>query len=440
MDLPELRCRSGAAAREPRDAGQDHLKALATDLDDDALAFTGVVAFRLPPWAVQAGRLLTNSVSIQRVWTLNGPSAGAKAGSLTTARSKGMTVGMPSTTISSRARRERCRAWVRVSAGDDQLGQHGVEVAADDVALLDAGINPDAGAGGVLQGGDGAGGGHEVAARVLAGDAELEGVAADLGVVVAQCFAAGQAELLADQVDAGDFLGDAVLHLEAGVDLKEGNGAVLAHQELTGAGTEVAGLLQDGLGGFVQPLVLLVAEERRRGFFDELLVAALQRAVAGGDHHDVAVGVGEALGFDVPGCVQEALDEAFAATEGCSGLTDGGFEEFGDFLAGAGHLDAAAAAAESSLDGHGQAEFVHELEDFLGRLHGVGGAGDQGCAHLFGDVPGLDLVAEGGDRLGGRADPGDAGVDDLGGKLGVLGQEAVAGVDGVRTGRPWRRR
>ena len=35
---------------------------------------------------------------------------------------------------------------------------------------------------------------------------------------------------------------------------------------------------------------------------------------------------------------------------------------------GAGHLDAAAAAAEGGLDGHRQAELVHEVEDFLGGL------------------------------------------------------------------------
>jgi hypothetical protein len=34
------------------------------------------------------------------------------------------------------------------------------------------------------------------------------------------------------QVDAGDLLGDAVLHLEAGVDLEEGDGAVGADEEL----------------------------------------------------------------------------------------------------------------------------------------------------------------------------------------------------------------
>jgi hypothetical protein len=49
-------------------------------------------------------------------------------------------------------------------------------------------------------------------------------------------------------------------------------------------------------------------------------------------------------------------------------------------------------------------------------------------------VPGLDLVAEGGDGLGRGTDPGDACLDHAGSELRVLGQEAVAGVDGVRTG------
>ena len=99
------------------------------------------------------------------------------------------------------------------------------------------------------EGGDGAGRGQEVAARVLAVDAELEGVAAQFGVVVAELLAVGDAEHLADQVDAGDLLGDRVLHLEAGVDLQEGDRAVLADEELDGAGADVAGLLEDGLGG-----------------------------------------------------------------------------------------------------------------------------------------------------------------------------------------------
>ncbi len=59
--------------------------------------------------------VLSNSVSIQRVWIEKGlPSAGAKAGSATTARWNGTTVGMPSMVSSARARRARSIACSRV--------------------------------------------------------------------------------------------------------------------------------------------------------------------------------------------------------------------------------------------------------------------------------------------------------------------------------------
>ena len=91
------------------------------------------------------------------------------------------------------------------------------------------------------------------------------------------------ADLPFDEVDAGDLLGHGVLDLEAGVDLEEGDGAVLAHEELAGAGADVAGLLEDRLRGADELVVLLVGEERGRGLLDELLVAALERAVARAD-------------------------------------------------------------------------------------------------------------------------------------------------------------
>ena len=51
-------------------------------------------------------------------------------------------------------------------------------------------------------------------------------MAVGLRIGVVEDAALGDAELLAHQVDAGDLLGDRVLHLQAGVDLEEGDGAV----------------------------------------------------------------------------------------------------------------------------------------------------------------------------------------------------------------------
>ena len=134
-----------------------------------------------------------------------------------------------------------------------------------------------------------------------------------------------------------------------------------------GAGADVAGFLQDGLRRRVQLLVLVLGQERGGGLLDQLLVAALQRAVTGGDDDDVAVGVGQALGLHVPGLVEVALDEALAAAERGDGLADRRVVQLGDLLQGAGDLQAAPAAAEGGLDRDRQAVLLGERHDLVRR-------------------------------------------------------------------------
>ena len=87
-----------------------------------------------------------------------------------------------------------------------------------------------------------AGGGQEPAPRVLGVEPRLDGVAGDgrPADLVGQRLPGGQQELQADQVEAGDRLGDRVLDLQAGVDLEEDELALGGEQELDGAGTDVA--------------------------------------------------------------------------------------------------------------------------------------------------------------------------------------------------------
>ena len=258
-------------------------------------------------------------------------------------------------------------------------------------------------------------------------------MAAQRGIVVAEFLAVGDAEHLQHEVDAADLLGHRVLDLQPGVHLEEGDGAVLADEELAGTRADIAGLDQDGLAGLVELGALGVGEERRGRLLDELLVAALQRAVTGGDHDDVAVAVGEALGLDVSGTVEVALDEALAAAEGRHGFTGGRLEQFGHLGEVAGDLEAASAAAVGSLDGDRQAVLLGEGDDLFCVRHRVGGAGHQRRADLRSDVPGLHLVAEGFDGGRRRADPDKARVDHCLGEAGVLCKEAVARVDRVRS-------
>ena len=210
-------------------------------------------------------------------------------------------------------------------------------------------------------------------------------------------------ELLADEVDAGDLLGHRVLHLQTGVDLEEADRPVLADEELARAGADIAGLAQDRLRRADQLGVLRLGDERGWGLLDQLLVAALQRAVASRDDDDVAVVVGQALRLDMARLVEEALDEALAAAERRDGLAYRGLVELRDLLDGAGHLEPAAAAAVGRLDRDRQPVLLREGDDLVRSGHRVLGAGDQWGVRLRGDVPRLDLVAQ---RVDGRRDRG----------------------------------
>ena len=179
---------------------------------------------------------------------------------------------------------------------------------------------------------------------------------------------------------------------------------------------------------------LLLGEERGRGFFDQLLEAALQGAIARADDDYVAVLIRQHLGLDVAGSVQVTLYEALAATEGGGCLTGSGFKKFGDLLCGVGHLHAAAAAAKGSLDGYGQAVFHGEGLHLIGAGYRILGAWGHGGFGTLGDVPRGNLISQVTDGLGGGANPSQAGVDDGLGKVGVFRQEAIAGVDGIGAG------
>ncbi len=181
-------------------------------------------------------------------------------------------------------------------------------------------------------------------------------------------------------------------------------------------------------------LALRIGQEWCRRLFHQLLEAALQRAVAGACDDDVAVLVGDHLRLDVARLVQVALDEALAATECGNGLARCRLEQLGDFLERAGHLHAAAAAAERRLDRDGHAVLLGERHHLVGVLDRIRGAGDQRRLGACGDMARGDLVAEVADRLRAGPDPDQACIDDRLCEIGVLRKESVARVNGVGAG------
>ena len=164
-----------------------------------------------------------------------------------------------------------------------------------------------------------------------------------------------------------DHLGDRVLDLEPGVHLEEEELAVL-EEELDGAGVDVAARLGHLHRRLAHGLADLVGEVGGRALLDELLVAALARAVALAEPHRVAVRVGEDLHLDVAGPGEVALEVALVAPEVRLSAS-----RWADSMAAAAvgrvvhDLHAPAAAAVRGLDGDGPAELLAEGDDLVGR-------------------------------------------------------------------------
>ena len=125
-----------------------------------------------------------------------------------------------------------------------------------------------------------AGGGDE-ALGVFGVDAAFHGVTTNHDILLAdrQGQTSSNVQLLFDDVDASNHLGHRVLNLHAGVHLNEVEVAVFI-EELERASAAVADFDTGAHAAFGDFFAGLFVDVRGWGFFDHLLVAALQRAVA----------------------------------------------------------------------------------------------------------------------------------------------------------------
>ena len=330
-------------------------------------------------------------------------------------------------------------AEVVAGAARDDLGDQGVEVGVGGVAGVAVGVDADARPGGRAEAAQGAGGGADIAVRAhaLKVDAGLDGEAAARGRLGEAEFgerrALGDAQLALHEIESGDLFGDGVLDLEAGVGFDEGEFAVgfVIDEEFEGAevGVAAGGGEFDGVGA--DSLAQVAAERGAGGDFDQFLVAALDGAFALADVADCAVLVGGDLHFDVAGAGDEALDEERAVAEGGLGFAGAALEGVGDLVGVSNSAHAASAAAGDGLDHHWAAAQLVEESARAVEVDGVVAAGEDRRAAGGGEGAGAGFVAEQGERGGGGADEGDAGLFAGAGEVGVFGEEAVAGVDGV---------
>ena len=279
---------------------------------------------------------------------------------------------------------------------------------------------------------------REVILGILGGDPALDRVAVDPQVVltgqtdhrVGQRVSLGDQDLRADEVNAGDLLGDRVLDLDTRVHLDE---VVLSglrvHEELDGTGVHVVHLPRDlyRVGSDGRDRIRIYRPGGR--VLDDLLVAALQRAVTLAQMHDVSVLVREDLHFDVLRLDEELLDEDVLVSESLSRLVLNHLELAADVLVGVAASHAASAAAGGSLQDDRIAVFVRDLNGLVRALQRLGRAGNDRDA--AGDRGGLrrQLIAHLRQDARRRSDELNAGLFTGPREIRILRKEAVTGMN-----------
>src|SRR5512139_3498965 len=317
-----------------------------------------------------------------------------------------------------------------------ELGAHRVEVGRDHVVGVDRRVHPHPGTARRVVARDAAEAGQELVLRIFGVDAEFDRKAAvlDLLLLVLQRQAGGDADLLLHDVDAGDGLGDGVLDLQPGVHLHEVELVVGIEQEFDRAGVDVAHRPGSAHRQLADVLTLRLGQLRTRRDLDELLVAPLDRAVALEQVDDVALGVAEDLHLDVLGAHHAFLDEDLGLAERLAGFGDHAVVVLQQVFLAVAAADAAAAAAVGRLQHHRIADLVGQRARFLDVFQVVVRARhhrDAGGDHR---VARLDLVAHAADHLGRGADEADAAARADGREVGIFGEKAVAGMQGIAAG------
>ncbi len=182
-----------------------------------------------------------------------------------------------------------------------------------------------------------------------------------------------------------------MLDLQPRVHLHEPELAVL-EQELDGAGADVADCLRRLDRGFAHGRAQLRVHRRGGRFLEQLLVAALDRALALAEVDAVAVRIREDLHLDVARLVQGLFHEHSPVAEGMLGFGLRALQRGRQVVPGANKTHASPATSRERLDHHRKLGIF-----FVGRQHRHAGFG--------GELLRIRLVAHGADRGRGRTDP-----------------------------------
>ncbi len=278
--------------------------------------------------------------------------------------------------------------------------------------------------------------GQKVTERIFRIDPRLNRPSGQRDVLLRQreLLAGRDADHLFDQIDTGDQFSHGMLHLQPRVHLQEIEALVLARDKFDRSrGIVVHGFCKrDRL--FAHLAAGRFVEQRRRRFLDHLLIAPLDRTFTLAEINHIAVLVAEHLNFDVAGIDDEFFDEDPVIAERRFRFGLGEAKAFGDLGSRMRDPHSLAAATGGGLDHDGIADLVGDLDRMFFVLDDAEVARHRRDFCFRGGFFRFDLVAHGGDGAGIGSDEDDSRLGERARKGFALGQEAIAGMHGLRAG------
>ncbi len=222
-----------------------------------------------------------------------------------------------------------------------------------------------------------------------------------------------------------------MLDLNARIHLHEIEAAILIEQEFDRARILITRCTYCLDGCNAHGTTSFAIERRRRRFFQQLLMTALERAIAFAQRNAVIVLISQDLNLDMAWTQHELLQIDIAIAKGCERFGLCGSELALQLFRAVHFAHALAAAARACLDEDRIARSIRECARFLDRFHDAIGARDGGNAAGLHGLTSLRLVAHRFDALWRRADEHDVVVGARTCKIGVLSQETIAGMNRI---------
>ena len=188
------------------------------------------------------------------------------------------------------------------------------------------------------------------------------------------------------------------------------------------------------LDGALHRLTCRVVESRRRRLFDQLLVPALDRALALAEREHTSLGVAEHLDLDVAGGDECLLEVERPVAEGGVGLGTRGGERTLELVLGEDRTHPLAATSGGRLEQDREPELVGDRPD-LGQVDRPVGAGDERHSRRAQLFFRTHLVPHPLHHVRGWPDEDDPRLLARADEGGVLGEKAVAGMQRLAAGR-----